>query len=409
MTEGIEYLQKNTKPEDRIFAIERVFLPNTNYYYGINSLTGHDWRTEAFNEAMQPIEEGVFKHAGTMQFFNRVKVRISSEDIKNYLRFNRIKYIVQGPSSLNPEDDVAFIQSNVSDYINVKEPIKYIIDISQPEVLENIHLRGLCNSEMKEIFGKNDVRVNVIDEKGESLLVPILEINSKCVGEDYLKIRTAKVKLEENSKLSLEILNSKNWKLAAYSAQDIRKDTTLEGNINTYELVGMIFARVSEKEIYPKVHDKGDLLIHAVSEKTSTAYFYSCKDLSDEECKNNLKNFKITNPRDLREFNEVFQTFQEVPFNYYKEGEMSFDTSGVNERGVIILSDNYFKGWNSKEGEVFKGFLGSMNIFVEKPGDSVNLSYTNEYLLAGIIISVISTSLLAGLLLFYRKKKLLVE
>lgn len=189
----------------------------------------------------------------------------------------------------------------------------------------------------------------------------------------------------------------------------MRKDTSLEGNVNTYELVGTIYSRVSEKEIYPKSYDKEDLLIHEVSEKTSTAYFYSCKDLSKDECKSNLIDFKIGNPRDLREFNEVFQTFQEVPFNYYKEGEMSFDTSGVNERGVIILSDNYFKGWNSKEGEVFKGFLGSMNIFVEKPGDSVNLSYTNEYLLAGIIISVISTSLLAGLLLFYRKKKLLVE
>ena len=86
-------MQKNTKPEDRILTVERVFLPNTNYYYGINSLTGHDWRTKAFNEAMQPIEVGMFENAGTMQFFNRAKVLISSEDLKNNLRFNRVSIL----------------------------------------------------------------------------------------------------------------------------------------------------------------------------------------------------------------------------------------------------------------------------------------------------------------------------
>ena len=406
-TEGIEYLQKNTEPEDRIFAIERVFLPNTNYYYGINSLTGHDWRTKAFNEAMQPIEVGMFDKAGTMQFFSREKVLISSEDLKNYLRFNRVKYIVQNPSSLVPEEDAVFIQPHFSDFIHIEQPIKYIIDISRPEVLEHIHLRGLCNSDSESVFNEEDIRLSVTDEKGELLSVPVLAINSTCTGKNYLEIQTARVELTDNSKINLEILDSKNWKLATYSVRDLRKDTTLEGNVNIYELAGVIYARVSDKEIYQNAYDKGDLLIHAVSENTSTAYFYPCNDLSDEECKNNLKNFKITNPRDLREFNQIFQTFQEVPFNYYKEGEMSFDTSRINERGVIILSDNYFKGWNSKEGEVFQGFLGSMNVFVENPEDSVNLSYTNEYLLMGVIISTLSTTILVFLLFYYRKKGLL--
>lgn len=406
-TEGIEFLQKNTKPEDRILTVERVFLPNTNYYYGINSLTGHDWRTKAFNEAMQPIEVGMFENAGTMQFFNRAKVLISSEDLKNNLRFNRVKYIVQNPSSLIPEEDAVFIQPYVSDYINIEQPIKYIIDITQPEVLEHIHLRGLCDSEVETILNKEDIRVSITNEKGELLFVPVLEINSTCSGKNSLEIQTTKVELKENFKLNLEILDSKNWNLATYSIRDIRKDTILEGNINAYELVGTIYSRVSEKEIYQKAYDKEDLLIHEVSEKTSTAYFYPCKDLSDEECKNNLKNFKITNPRDLREFNQIFQTFQEVPFNYYKEGEISFDTSRINEQGVIILSDNYFKGWNSKEGDIFQGFLGSMNIFVENPEDSVNLSYTNEYLLIGVITSIFSTIILVFLLFYCRKKELL--
>ena len=120
---------------------------------------------------------------------------------------------MQNPSSLIPEEDAVFIQPYVSDYINIEQPIKYIIDITQPEVLEHIHLRGLCDSEVETILNKEDIRVSITNEKGELLFVPVLEINSTCSGKNSLEIQTTKVELKENFKLNLEILDSKNWNL----------------------------------------------------------------------------------------------------------------------------------------------------------------------------------------------------
>jgi hypothetical protein len=61
------------------------------------------------------------------------------------------------------------------------------------------------------------------------------------------------------------------------------------------------------------------------------------------------------------------------------------------------MSDNYFKGWKSQQGDVFKGFLGSLNVYLgdDKPiEDTVVLKYTNEYLVLGFGISLISVGIL---------------
>ncbi|NLD25532.1 YfhO family protein [Candidatus Dojkabacteria bacterium] len=407
ITEGIEYLQDNMEKQDRMFAIERVFLPNTNYYYGINSLTGHDWRTKAFNEAMQPIENGIFAKAGTMQFFSREKVLLSSPGLKNYLRFNRVKYIVQAPSSLGPDTDPLFLQPYVSDYISIEKPIKYTITLDREEVLQFIELNGQCDVNYKEIFKAEDIKITVIDEESKSTVLPILDLKSSCsVNNNILQIQTPRIPLIEGSKIELEIANSRNWKLAVYSLRDLRKETTLEGRNDIFELVGRIYSESENVDVYKEVYNKGDLLIHEISDQTSTAYFYSCSGFDKNECIKKLKDFKIENPKDLTQFNDIFEEFEEVPFIDYSEGKMSLDTSKLNSSGVIILTDNYFKGWGSKEGEVFQGFIGSLNVFVENPIDVVKLTYTNEYLLPGIVISFLSTGILAGVLLIVRKKKL---
>ena len=103
---------------------------------------------------MQPIENGIFAKAGTMQFFSREKVLLSSPGLKNYLRFNRVKYIVQAPSSLGPDTDPLFLQPYVSDYISIEKPIKYTITLDREEVLQFIELNGQCDVNYKEIFKK---------------------------------------------------------------------------------------------------------------------------------------------------------------------------------------------------------------------------------------------------------------
>lgn len=406
VTEGIEFLQENMRQEDRIITIGRVFLPNTNYYYGINSLTGHDWRTKAFNEAMQPIEVGIFQNAGTMQFFSTEKVLLSSPGLKNYLRFNRVKYIVQTPSSLAPEKDLLFIQPYVSDYVFIEKPIKYTISLDREETLQFIELNGQCNINEEQNFKAEDIKISVVDDKSKSRAVPVLNVNSSCLSNDRLQIQTPKLSLGEGSAIELEIMNSRNWKLATYSVRNLRKDTTLEGHKEIFELVGRIYSESEHSDRYKEVYKKEDLLIHEVSEQTSVAYFYSCAEFEKKECIEKLKNFKIRNPKDLSQFGKIFEGFEEIPFGNYSEGKMSLDTSKINGSGVIILTDNYFKGWHSSQGEVFEGFLGTLNIFVTNPGDTINLDYTNEYLLPGTVISITSVGLLAVVLFLGKKKGL---
>lgn len=395
LTEGIQYLQENMKQQDRILAVERVFLPNTNEYYGINALTGHDWRTTEFNDIMQPIQPGIFDNSATLEFINREKV-VLNEDILNYLRFNRIKFIVQASKALPPQYDILFNQPNIEGYYHIDKKLEYQILVSSHEKIQELVFNASCKDTAPKASELNNFSILIEKVDGSIKEINIMKSTMIC-DENKLILEVEEKDINPGDSVIVKINKLDELDLALWKSRDLRKDTQLISELEAHELVMKIYYK--QKETFP-IQYRGDMLISSVRQDDSVAYYYSCKDVSESDCKSNLTNFKLENPYALEEFNVLYNKLIELPITHYDEGNIIIDTSGVQPPGILVLSDNYFEGWKSNQGVVFQGFLGGLNVFIDEPVSQVSLRYINPYFVIGVGITLLS----GGLLLFVLRK-----
>jgi hypothetical protein len=136
------------------------------------------------------------------------------------------------------------------------------------------------------------------------------------------------------------------------------------------------------------------------------AYYYSCDLKKVNGCKDLLLKEHIN---DLDDFNVFYNKLEKINIEEYKDGFIALDTSNLDGQGIILLADNYFKGWRTNgSNEVFESNMGTIAVtwYGENDENEIYLKYLNPYLKPGAILTGISFVSMGVFLFLIRKKKL---
>lgn len=387
-TPGIEFLQKNLKTQDRILTMERVFLPNVPNYYHINTITGHDFRTKEFTQNMQYLDPNIFKGHGTYGFFDRTSTKLGL-DMRNFMIFNRIKYLAFGSSALSPRFNIIDQQINYNKVLIMDKDYQYIYKPLSETRINGMMLNIVESNKNCQII-KN---LQIKNSNTRPITIPI--INTLCEN-GAVKISFKETALPIDSNLIINFNKDPSNKIYIYNAIDIFENGYFSDSINKYSDISFYFYKDTGSEPYKKVYSGNDLALYEINQNTSTAFFYPCNNIDENQCKSILLNTK------LEDINNIFNKLTPIEFDSYSNGKITINTNKINSPGIIIFSDSYFDGWKStnKNIEIFKGLYGSLNIYIKNNTENnVSLFYFDPYLKLGLLLSVCG---LSGLFVFLR-------
>lgn len=413
---GIEFLQKNQQPHERMIAIERNIIPSTNLYYSINSLVGHWWVSREFKDMVNMIGSSTYSGANdTQPFFTMNTIDLESDLIDAF----RIKYITLTPG------DPRIWQTSYSSQREYNYNINLAGITSIKQEFESMRSGQFEHVDIRIYLGEEKVwpiTLNLYDEAGAVLMSSDTEVRIDEYGWGVIAIE--EFPTTEGQELAFEIIPHNpfpvNSVLFAVDGLDLYKNGTLYLD-QTQTNQDLAFRVLDENPDlmgkYELVYDADIQIYRNNGLSESLPIIHSTVDPENEYCPNVIPTIDLRETAIISDFSlndtadgEAYDASDTYAYiTEYSSDKIQIHASS-NRESVVILSDLYYPGWKAyvdgKKVDILRANCVMRGIPIEAGEHEIVMIYVPTSFYVGIGISVSTlTVLIVSYILYKRRKK----
>jgi len=395
-TPGIDYLIENQEPYERMLPVSRrVMVPGFPLYFSLNSLLGRWWTSPEFRGVISLIDPEVFDSFVTTQPISELaSLNLSSPLIDLF----RVKHIVL-PSSdlftLNKTILADQVEYNTSQIFTFPNSYTQSTTSKRDQKINRLSLKISSQSSIKKIpiqFTLYIGGIRKIDKISELVKNP---------NENLFEIHFTAQDVKKNQDVRFEIvpLEVSTENRINYVNFDIYEDGQMKINekpLNADLAFSLFFYEDNLRQDYSLVYDK-EIKIYRNNDYTnSIPVVFSTIQVENDNCISALSNI---NPQDeALVFTQAENHLKDPNGEQNGNAEIvEYSNNNVviqaelSEKGMVILSDQWFPGWIAQVDGKFQDILEvnciMRGVIVEKGKHTIEIKYQPKSIKYGSMIS----------------------